>query len=47
MINPNPFAVKLTEDGFVADLSDTVAADNCYPGLLEPFTTPGGEVFGM
>ena len=47
VINPNAFAVKLTEDGFVADLSDTIAAENCYPGLLEPFTTPGGKVFGI
>jgi ABC-type glycerol-3-phosphate transport system substrate-binding protein len=47
VINPNPFSVNLTEDGFVADLSNTKAANNTYPGLLEPFTTPGGQVFGI
>ena len=46
-INSNVFGAKFAEDGFAADVSGTVAANNTLPGLLEPFTTATGKIYGI
>ena len=46
-INSNAFGAKFIEDGFAADLADTAAAANTLSGLLEPFTTASGQIYGI
>ena len=46
-INSNAFGAKFTEDGFAEDISNTAAAKNTLPGLLEPFTTATGKIYGI